>query len=539
MKLTRTRLLVLSSGCLAVAILIIFLVTRNSLVKTQYDFVKNESQKVNHIFSLLVDETLNKKHKELINASTNKRINTVDDFIAIFVMSNNNGKLVEKFANSTIQIPNGFGHVILNKFSNLESKINLHPIKSSDGTDLITMITKYKGDILIGLFENKFSSMLQKFILDHSEVVLINKLGYILASSSTQLQEKIQSSITLAIQNKSFNEKELFHYSDRNREMLSKITSVSDTNLYASVLTPQGIIYSSANEVSKNILIIGIAVILIGAGIILAFSVKFEKPIKQPLAKPTDPYEVKTSIKKRYASLEQITKSELGNQRKDAFREFSSFISSKATGPLASAIGHIQIIKAKNTTPTLERHLDKAQKSVRDVQDIVSKLTQFSGTDLREKISLDINQTLQDTIKLMEFNLTGITVTTNYNKPKPVLANPAQLKQVFYDLLSKIFDDMELISTSELVLETKNIDELIYINFKFLSNENFDPLPYNDKNLNLAACVGIIEEHQGSISSSLDGSNVVITVTLPTLNKDSYLKNQILTSINISNELTL
>ncbi len=550
MKLKQTRLLILCCGSLSIAILVILLVTRNSLINTQYQFVKNESQKVNHIFSLLVSESLKEKHVDLINVATDKRNNRLSfyDFIAVFVMGNKDGKLVEKFSDSITHIPSGYGHVILNKlptqveyplrveYPHLESQINLQPIKSTDGVDLIAMITKHKGNILIGLFKNKFPAMVQKFILDHSEVVLMNKQGFVLASSSTYGQ-KIESPITRAIQNNSFNTQELFHYSDHFQEMVSSIASLADTNLYASVSTSHGIIYSYANKVSKNILMIGIAVVLISVGIILAFSIKLSEESKEPERHKPKPANNTEDIKKgfkRYESLERVTLSELGNQRKNAFREFSSFVSSKTTGPLASAIGHIQIIKAKNSNQTLERHLEKGERAIRDVQDIVSKLAQFSNTDFREKTTLDVNQTLNDTIRLMEYNLTGIAINTNFNKPKPVLANQAQLKQVFYDLISKILDDMKLVNTSELFLETKNIDTLVNITFKYLSNEGFDPLPYSDKNLNLAACLGIIEEHGGSITPSLDGGGTVITLTLPVLNKDVYLKNQVLTNVNIS-----
>ena len=541
----KSKLLILCCGILSVIFLVVLLIGRGGLVDNQYQFIKNESQKITHILSSLLTDSIKNKSSDLMKFVKDQRQNKLAfyNFDAVIQIENKNSKLIQKKVSSKVPLPDGYGNVILNKLSLTkidQDKTYLQPIKSPYGQDLIAVINHSGLDIFIALFKNEYSTMIGKFALDHSDIVILNEEGFVLADSSFGIvgQKRVEDPVVRAIKNQNVNPDELFYYSDNSKEMVSNISSLANTNLYVSTSVPRDIIYSSANLVTKNIVVVGISVILIACGIILFLFVYISDNLKQPsvsLSEPElpeekvedkpklpDSYGIDTKWQNKYKLMELTSQSNLENARKESFKEFSSFIISKVIQPLSGAIGYLQIIKNKNTNPKLVRHIDNQEQAMRDVQDVVDKLAQYVNADFREKVALNINNILQDSIELMEHNLDSVKLNINLSKSKPVFANAIQLRQAFCSLLSKVCDELKTADTKELHIRCINLDSAVRIAILYSGSTDFDFEPSSTDGLDMAACAGIIEEHGGKVYSSFDNNNAVITVELPVLKREVF-----------------
>lgn len=242
---------------------------------------------------------------------------------------------------------------------------------------------------------------------------------------------------------------------------------------------------------------------------------------------------VNQQLKEAYAQLAQSAKmASLG--------QMASGIAHELNNPLTTVLGRVQMCrrqllsnstleKMTNEQRQLSDYLDIAEKEVKRCKEIIALLLNFSRQrELTESELTNINQLLDQTLKLVEYQLKGnnIEVIKSYSSSLPeIKTNSNQIQQVFLNLITNAMEAMEK-REGRLTITTLYNDKIVEIHFADtgygIAKENlskiFDPF-FTTKEigkgtgLGLAVCFGIIKRHGGSIeveSKEKEGSTFVV-----------------------------
>ncbi len=183
------------------------------------------------------------------------------------------------------------------------------------------------------------------------------------------------------------------------------------------------------------------------------------------------------------------------------------------------------------------------------IQKIVLSLRNFSRLDEAEMKSVDIHEGIENTLLILDRRLkTGIEVVKNYGYLPPIECYPAQLNQVFMNILANAIDALEevMISRKEspnyqlpTILIRTEINEENYITIRILDNglgispeikhKLFDPF-FTTKpvgkgtGLGLSICYQIVEKHGGKIEVNSEvGKGTEFAIALPIKTKSRQL----------------
>lgn len=180
---------------------------------------------------------------------------------------------------------------------------------------------------------------------------------------------------------------------------------------------------------------------------------------------------------------------------------------------------------------TINNYLDMIYSETSRVSKTVANLLAFSRKTKPEFTPTNINDVMNETLSLSEYQmrLQGITVKNRLASDLlPVLADPAQLKQAFLNLLLNAQDAMP--QGGILTLETKNFrrkEVLVQVADtgvgipKECFSKIFEPFYTTKKagsgvGLGLSVVYGIVRDHKGSIKvESVVGRGTTFTIRLP------------------------
>ncbi len=173
----------------------------------------------------------------------------------------------------------------------------------------------------------------------------------------------------------------------------------------------------------------------------------------------------------------------------------------------------------------IEESLDGANR----VKQIVQGLRSFSRTDQQEKELSDINQVLENTIKMVWNELKyKTTVIKEFQDLPRTVCFPQQLSQVFMNLLVNAAQAIE--KQGEITIRTQNENNSIAINISDTGigippgkqGRIFEPF-YTTKEVGKGTGLGlsivydiVTQKHNGNISvQSTEGQGTTFTITLP------------------------
>ncbi|MEE8571052.1 MAG: ATP-binding protein [Candidatus Bathyarchaeia archaeon] len=180
----------------------------------------------------------------------------------------------------------------------------------------------------------------------------------------------------------------------------------------------------------------------------------------------------------------------------------------------------------ENTEPDVTKSLDVINKEVDTSEKIINSLLEFARIRRPNRVKVDINTTLQDTLtRIQRPENIEIDLNLEDNLPK-IMADAVQLTQIFTNITLNAFQAMP--RGGELKIETSTPDpESVAIAISDtgigISEDNiskiFEPL-FTTKakgiGLGLAITKNLVEGHQGSISvSSEEGKGTTFTVRFP------------------------
>jgi two-component system NtrC family sensor kinase len=238
----------------------------------------------------------------------------------------------------------------------------------------------------------------------------------------------------------------------------------------------------------------------------------------------------------------------LASARMAAFGELSVNIAHELNNPLTGILGYTELLLSSSVNNAQTKELlEKIRAQVVRASNITGNLLDFVTVETGSNIKTDINGLVKKAVFLAEGRMHKESIHLDLrlaDQPVPVMANPAQMGQVFYNLISNALNAMTgAFKTSQvsdardfktegthrlLSIESGERGDKVYVSFKDtgpgISPENlsriFEPF-YSSQNkvsqvgLGLWVSNRIVEAHGGSISvESTPGRGSTFTVTL-------------------------
>lgn len=184
-------------------------------------------------------------------------------------------------------------------------------------------------------------------------------------------------------------------------------------------------------------------------------------------------------------------------------------------------------------------HIDTIKSGTERIKTIVQDLRSFSRMDDNDKKAADIRECIRSTVNLVRTKSLHVTeIITNFEAIPAVYCHPAQLNQVFMNLIVNSCDAIEEKQGQQgnkllgkIIIGCRMLDTDVEISVQdngigmsdATINKMFEPF-FTTKQvgegtgLGMAISFGIIEEHGGLISvESNEGNGSLITVRLPVL----------------------
>jgi len=216
-----------------------------------------------------------------------------------------------------------------------------------------------------------------------------------------------------------------------------------------------------------------------------------------------------------YESLRQAQEQLLQSEKMAAVGQLISGVAHELNNPLTAILGYSQLLKSEELmNPRGADYLEKLYKQAQRTHHIVQNLLSFARQHKPERTPVDLNQILEDTLTLREYdmNLNNIRIHRDFNRKLPPTGGDFhQLQQVFLNILNNAVDAIaEKGGKGEIWVRTDAVENRVRVEIidsgPGVQNPHrvFDPF-YTTKavgkgtGLGLSICYGIVKEHGGEI----------------------------------------
>jgi PAS domain S-box-containing protein len=216
-----------------------------------------------------------------------------------------------------------------------------------------------------------------------------------------------------------------------------------------------------------------------------------------------------------YESLRCAQEQLLQSEKMAAVGQLISGVAHELNNPLTAILGYSQLLKSEELMNARGAdYLEKLYKQAQRTHHIVQNLLSFARQQKPERTPVDLNQILEDTLTLREYdmNLNNIRIHRQFSNDLPPTGGDFhQLQQVFLNILNNAVDAIsEKDGKGEIWVRTdvvgNNVRTEITDSGPGVQNPHrvFDPF-YTTKpvgkgtGLGLSICYGIVKEHGGEI----------------------------------------
>ena len=235
-----------------------------------------------------------------------------------------------------------------------------------------------------------------------------------------------------------------------------------------------------------------------------------------------------------YESLRLAQEQLLQSEKMAAVGQLISGVAHELNNPLTAILGYSHLLKSQElVTPRGADYVEKLDKQAQRTHHIVQNLLSFARRQKPERAQVQINQILEDTLLLREYDmrLNNITVHRELEPNLPTTGGDFhQLQQVFLNILNNALDAIqEGGGPGEVRIRSSLVKDRIVVEFADngpgVQNPHriFDPF-YTTKpvgkgtGLGLSICYGIVKEHGGEIQvRNSHPHGATFTITLPLL----------------------
>ncbi|HKN59692.1 MAG TPA: ATP-binding protein [Candidatus Acidoferrales bacterium] len=233
-----------------------------------------------------------------------------------------------------------------------------------------------------------------------------------------------------------------------------------------------------------------------------------------------------------YDTLRRTQEQLLQSEKMAAVGQLISGVAHELNNPLTAILGYSQLLKSEESANARSSdYLEKLYKQAQRTHHIVQNLLSFARQHKPERAPIQINQILEDTLSLREYDmkLHSIRIHRELDPNLPAIGGDSnQLQQVFLNILNNAVDAVaEKHGKGEIWLRTLLVEDKLVIEFADngpgVQNPHrvFDPF-YTTKavgkgtGLGLSICYGIVKEHGGEIQvRNAEEGGAVFSITLP------------------------
>ena len=233
-----------------------------------------------------------------------------------------------------------------------------------------------------------------------------------------------------------------------------------------------------------------------------------------------------------YENLRRTQEQLLHSERLAAVGQLISGVAHELNNPLTAILGYSQLLTSSGQLgPQGVEYSEKLYKQAQRTHRIVQNLLSFARQHKPERIPVKMNQTLEETLALRDYDLrmSNIRVHLDLAPDLPVTAaDPHQLQQVFLNMVNNAVDAiLESSTEGDLWVRTAMEGDRLVIEFTDSgpgvkdTSRVFDPF-YTTKpvgkgtGLGLSICYGIITEHGGTIRvRNVSTRGACFTIELP------------------------
>jgi signal transduction histidine kinase/HAMP domain-containing protein len=221
----------------------------------------------------------------------------------------------------------------------------------------------------------------------------------------------------------------------------------------------------------------------------------------------------------------------LKSQKVAAIGQLSASLAHEINNPMGVILNHVQLLRSKKLKKTEEAaFLDRIESESTRIVDLVENLLQFSGNEIRDRVEIDMPETITRIFELMKpllekkhirFELSSHTANT------VIRGNRNLLKQMFFNLIKNAVESIEH-SHGLIKISIDNADERMRITISdngkgidaAVADKVFDPFftskAHPNIGLGLSFCREVIKKHKGDISmTSEQGKSTTVTLHFP------------------------
>jgi len=212
-------------------------------------------------------------------------------------------------------------------------------------------------------------------------------------------------------------------------------------------------------------------------------------------------------------------------QRLTQLGKLVSHMAHEVNNPLMVISGRAQLSLMEEIQNTeIRDNLDIVMKECQRAKDIIQRLLRFSKPSKRELKKVDINNSIEEVVNLIEhqFKLSNVTIAKKYTQWLPkIVIDEKQMHEIFMNLLNNAFDAIK--DSGTITIRTLREGDLLRIEFKDsgsgISKEVLDKIfdPFfttkaKGTGLGLSICYSIIKAHNGNLrlESSSKGTTAII-----------------------------
>ena len=233
-----------------------------------------------------------------------------------------------------------------------------------------------------------------------------------------------------------------------------------------------------------------------------------------------------------YENLRRTQEQLLHSEKMAAVGQLISGVAHELNNPLTAILGYSQLLISSGEMGSqgLE-YTEKLYKQAQRTHRIVQNLLSFARQHKPERVPVQLNQVVEDTLALRDYDLRTSNVRMHLNLAADLpmtAADPHQLQQVFLNIINNAVDAiLECSSEGDVWVRTGTAGDRLIV--EFVDNgpgvkdpaRVFDPF-YTTKpvgkgtGLGLSICYGIITEHGGTIRvRNVSGRGASFTIELP------------------------
>ena len=238
--------------------------------------------------------------------------------------------------------------------------------------------------------------------------------------------------------------------------------------------------------------------------------------------------------RKAYENLRLTQEQLLQSEKMAAVGQLISGVAHELNNPLTAILGYSQLLtSSEHVSPRGAEYVGKLYKQAQRTHRIVNNLLSFARQQKPERLPVSVNQILEDTLALREYDLklNNVQVHRELAPHLPGTAGDAhQLQQVFLNILNNAVDAvLEHSAPREIWVRTAAQNGCLLVEFTDSGSgvkdllRVFDPF-YTTKpvgkgtGLGLSICYGIVTEHGGAISvRNVPPRGATFSITLPVL----------------------